>query len=223
MRLELVDGIRILIVAFMSYIPTVAFSGWFTAWVAKKCGDDLPERFGFLTIDPFVHFSLFGFGILIIGQLFGAFLTIFQGIPGFGRYIFLEPQPYERMYKVMLEFFARSIAHIIMLTFSILALTILFKGVVVGSASMSSFGPLVNSLKELLQFFYGQNVILAEIFCLFAIADTICHSFAIPRFFSMHYFLVLIVTLLALQRPIAYLLLYYQNAMSFLFARMLGM
>lgn len=65
MRLELIDGIRLLIIAFVAYIPTVTISGWFTAWVAKRCDDDLPERFGFLTLDPFVHFSFFGFTFFI--------------------------------------------------------------------------------------------------------------------------------------------------------------
>ena len=67
MRLDLIDGVRIIIIALLAYIPTVTLSGWFTAWTAKKCDDDLPERFGFLTFDPFAHVSIFGFALLLIG------------------------------------------------------------------------------------------------------------------------------------------------------------
>ena len=63
MRLELIQAKQLIIIALLAYIPTVTFTGWFEAWVSKKCGDDLPEQFGFLTLD-----SLSFFFALMVGS-----------------------------------------------------------------------------------------------------------------------------------------------------------
>ena len=206
MRLELIDGIRLLIIAFLAYVPTVTISGWFTAWVAKKCDDDLPERFGFLTLDPFVHFSLFGFSLLLIGQIFGSYLTFFRGFPGFGRYIFLEPSPTAKRINVVVEFFARPFAHFIMLTFAYMVVFFLLKTITAAAVLSSPTTPICSAVKDISLFFLSQNMILCNIYFLFGVADMICFTWSIPRFFSMHYFVVLIVTLLLLSDPVDWLL-----------------
>lgn len=211
MRLELVDGIRLIIISFLAYVPTVTFSGWFTAWVAKNYDDDLPERFGFLTFDPFAHFSIFGFAILLIGEFFGNYLTFFKHVPGFGRFIMLDPQPSIGKLKVVAEFFARSFAHFIMLTISIIVLMFLFKEHWLMPSAMFSkeTGSFLLSSKDILMFFLGQNLILCRIYLLFGIADCICFFWNIPRMFSMIYFGVLIATLLLLDIPMEFLFRFY--------------
>ncbi|MBM18257.1 MAG: hypothetical protein CL947_04290 [Epsilonproteobacteria bacterium] len=203
MRLELIDGVRLVIIAFLAYIPTTTISGWFTAWVAKKCGDDVPENFGFLTLDPFAHFSLFGFAFLLVGQLFGNYLTIFKGFPGFGRFIILDPPAHGSKSKAIVEFFARAVSHFIMLTLAAVLLLKVFGPLfavymVPSSLWMQQVGPLLVACKDIIVFFLGQNIVLFTIYFLFGIADTICFWFHIPRMFSTHYFAVLVVTLLLL-------------------------
>lgn len=223
MRLELIDGMRMAIIALLVYIPTVTISGWFTAWVAKRCDDDLPERLGFLTLDPFAHFSFFGFAFLLIGELFGNYLTFFKNIPGFGRFIILDPQPIVGKFKVILEFFARSIAHFVMLTLSLLLLFSLFKGSwflpsSVLSQEISSF---MIVCKDILLYFFKQNMALCAIYFLFGLADTICFLANIPRMFSMQYFVVLIATLLILSRPVEVLFSIYVQLVFRLLAGLL--
>ena len=49
-----------------------SFRGFFQAWVAKKLGDTLPERSGYLTMNPIAHINPIGFlMILIVGFGFG--------------------------------------------------------------------------------------------------------------------------------------------------------
>ena len=43
-----------------------SFRGFFQAWVAKKLGDTLPERNGFLTMNPRAHINLIGFIMLVL-------------------------------------------------------------------------------------------------------------------------------------------------------------
>lgn len=211
MRLEIIDGMRIIIIALLAYIPTVTISGWFTAWVAKRCDDELPERLGFLTLDPFAHFSFFGFTILLIGELFGNYLTFFKHIPGFGRFMILDPQPLNGKMKAVIEFFARSFAHFVMLTCSIAVLFLFFRNLWLLPASMSSVGvsPMLMSCKDVLLFFFNQNMVLCGIYFLFGIADTICFFRNVPRMFSLEYFVILVATLLLLGTPVDYLLSFY--------------
>ena len=46
------------IVLLISYFITIPIVGCFRAWVAEKMGDDTPEQFGFLTLNPMAHISL---------------------------------------------------------------------------------------------------------------------------------------------------------------------
>ena len=206
MRIDLIYGVRLLIIALIAYIPTVTISGWFTAWVAKRCDDDLPERFGFLTFDPFSHFSIVGFAILLIGELFGQYITFFRGIPGFGRFIILDPQPTNGKLKIIAEFFARSFAHFVMLTISLIVIF----------SFPNAITPLLLSSRDILVFFYTQNLYLCGIYFLFGIADIICFFYNIPRMFSVGYFAVLIVVLLSLGTPVDYLFSRYSKVIYFL-------
>jgi hypothetical protein len=161
MRLELIQGMQIIIISLMSYIPTVTITGWFEAWVAKKSGDDVPEQFGFLTLDPMAHFNVVGFGFLLVGQLFGNYLPFFKDIPGWGRYMPLNPSEHSRG-QVVLQFLARSIAHFILIIFAFFSFVFISRNYeLLGIVPSSS---LFESVRDVLIFFYRQNFILFIIY-----------------------------------------------------------
>jgi hypothetical protein len=165
MRLEIIQSLQIIIIALLSYIPTVAISGWFEAWVAKKCGDDVPEQFGFLTLDPMVHFNVVGFAFLLIGKLLGDYLPFFRGIPGWGRYMPLTPSE-SAGWKVALEFNARAIAHLVMAFASLIGIVYCMKHGYMGYdwSIAQQASSVMSSLIYVLQFFYSQNIMLCIIY-----------------------------------------------------------
>lgn len=142
---------------------------------------------------------------LLIGELFGHYLTFFRGFPGFGRFIILDPPPTGNKAKAIMTFFARSLAHFIMLTTVVLVMTILFQK---GSVFLlqESFQSFFVSLKDVVIFFFKQNLILCTIYFLFGVADAICFVMLIPRMFSLQYFGVLIAVLLLLSDVTGFLL-----------------
>ncbi len=182
MRLELIEGIRIIIIAFLAYIPTVTFSGWFEAWVAKKNGDDIPEQFGFLTLDPMMHFNIIGFAVLLIGQLFSEYLPFFQGLPGWGRYIPLNPSENSRA-KILLQFTARAIAHFILLMISFLFLVAFMKASHLQSTGhfIQNNSSVIQALSSVLLFFYNQNFILCVIYTVIGLFRALLFAY-FPQF-----------------------------------------
>ncbi|HSW76791.1 MAG TPA: hypothetical protein VLG50_07085 [Candidatus Saccharimonadales bacterium] len=183
MRLELIQGIQIIIIAFLSYVPTVTISGWFEAWAAKKCGDDLPEQFGFLTLDPMAHFNIVGFGFLLIGKLFADYLPMFKDIPGWGRYIPLSPSEHNSKAKVFFQFTARAIAHFVLLLTAFFTIVFLFKGssLATFSSVLQPGSSFLDSLLAVLIFFYRQNFILCVIYFVIGIFRSILF-FYFPSF-----------------------------------------
>ncbi|MFA5998401.1 MAG: hypothetical protein WC747_00060 [Candidatus Babeliales bacterium] len=185
MRLELIQGIQIIIIALLSYIPTVTLTGWFEAWAAKKCGDDVPEQFGFLTLDPMAHFNVVGFGFLLVGKLFGDYLPFFKDIPGWGRYMPLNPSE-GGGWKVVFQFTARAIAHFVLLLTAFFTFVLLSKG-----SNFAAFGyalqpgsSLLDSLLVVLIFFYEQN----KIFCIIYFVIGIFRSILFFYFPNFHLF-----------------------------------
>ncbi len=127
MRLEIINGVQILIIAFISYIITITFAGWFEALIAKKVGDDVPEQSGFLTLNPLEHFNVFGFAALILPKFFPHALP-FQLIPGWGRYIPLVPDNIRGHYyklRIFVEYVGRSFAHLILLIAAVTAMMLI--------------------------------------------------------------------------------------------------
>jgi len=165
MRLEIIQALQVIIIALLSYVPMVMITGWFEAWVAKKCGDDVPEQMGFLTFDPIMHFNLVGFGFLLVGKLLGDYLPFFKEIPGWGRYMPLNPSEFGK-WRVVLQFSARAIAHFFLLFLSLFILIFCMNN---GFLTMywdvvpqaSSF---VHSLLYILKFFHNQNLLLCIIY-----------------------------------------------------------
>ncbi|MCX5923394.1 MAG: hypothetical protein NTU89_02390 [Candidatus Dependentiae bacterium] len=215
MRLELIQGMQIIIISLMSYIPTVTITGWFEAWVAKKSGDDVPEQFGFLTLDPMAHFNLVGFGFLLVGQLFGNYLPFFKDIPGWGRYMPLNPSEHSRG-NVVLQFLARSIAHFILIIFAFFSFVFISKNYeLLGISANSS---LFESVRDVLIFFYRQNFILFIIYFVIGLFRSILF-FYFPSFHmlttqQMIKAFVLLLLFVSIGSPIVEFLL--ANMMGFL-------
>ncbi len=98
--MEFIELARILqtkIAFLVAYLPSIALAGWFEAWVAKKVGDNTPEEFGFLTLNPFVHANPFGIVMLLLVNF------------GFGNRVPLNPYAISgrwRTLKIILLFFA---------------------------------------------------------------------------------------------------------------------
>ncbi len=161
MRLEIIQSIQLIIIAFLSYVPTVTLTGWFEAWTSKKCGDDTPEQFGFLTLNPFVHFSVFGFGAMLFGLLLSDYLPFLKDIPGFGRFIPVMPSPFAR-WKAVLQFHARACMHIILIMVAFFTITTFMYGY----AKLILYIPssYIEIMAQIMQFFFQQNFLLAVIF-----------------------------------------------------------
>ncbi|MBP6870265.1 hypothetical protein KBC04_05255 [Candidatus Babeliales bacterium] len=117
MRLEFIIGFQFLIIAFISYVITITFAGWFESLIALQVGDDAPEQAGFLTLNPLEHFNVFGFAALLWGVFYKDVLPI-SLIPGWGRYIPLIPDNINGSFyklRVFIEYVGRSFAHLILL------------------------------------------------------------------------------------------------------------
>lgn len=182
LRLELIEGLRIIIIATLSYLPTVAISGWFEAWVAKKTGDDFPEQLGFLTPDPMIHFNIIGFGVLLIGQLFGDYLPFFKDLPGWGRYIPLNPSQLNRK-KIILQFTARAIAHFLLLFSAFFILVIMMKTSLLHTSTNTTTtnSSIIQAISSVLLFFYHQNFILCVIYFVIGLFRAMLFSY-FPEF-----------------------------------------
>jgi|GEM_PF-834966 len=168
MNLDFIQGVQILIIAFLSYIISITFAGFFESYIAKKVGDDTPELSGFLTLNPLDHFNVFGFAAVLWGLFYGQLLP-FQLIPGWGRLIPLLPdniQGRNRKLRVFMEFTARSCAHFILLITTFITYSVCFNFAMHSSQffmAPSQTTSFIQSIMTLLSFIYHQNVILFTI------------------------------------------------------------
>ena len=165
MRLDIISGLQVLIIAFISYIITIPFAGWFESFIAKQVGDNAPEQAGFLTLNPLDHFNVFGFAAVLWGIFFARLLP-FQLIPGWGRYIPLVPDNIHGQHaklRIFTEYVGRSFAHLLLLVSSATAMMLICGAMHVHgimpmiSSNTSSFKEVVVSL---LYFICQQNLVL---------------------------------------------------------------
>jgi hypothetical protein len=167
MRLELVGALQILIIAFISYVISITFAGWFESLIAKCVGDDSPENAGFLTLNPLEHFNVFGFAAVLWGEFYRTLLP-FQLIPGWGRQIPLVPDVLYGRYlrlRVFVEYLARSCAHLILLMVVAIVVMVMCGASLVNILDMNpvflSFtSPTLQTLLQLTAFVYKQNFVL---------------------------------------------------------------
>jgi len=168
MRLEIIQSIQFVIIAFLSYMPTVAISGWFEAWVSKKCGDDTPEQLGFLTLNPFAHFNFFGFGALLASGLLSEYIPFFEGLPGWGRYIPISPSEFSKE-RAIVQFHARGFANFIL---TVISFVMLVQAIKLGYVNVhwkiaENTSTTIASVIHVLQLFNSLNFILAVIYLAF--------------------------------------------------------
>ena len=165
MKLETIHLLRYVIISCMCYVPTVTISGWFEAFMAKRMGDTIPEKSGFLTLDPFVHFNPWGF-CLMFANISGA------GFAAFGNLIPLTPEVLTKRWRYLRaagELFARPLIHLVMMLFAFLMMITVFKAVFIGMQDQifmmkTPVSSLQVTLCTLLIFFFQQNFSLFIIF-----------------------------------------------------------
>lgn len=107
------------VMILIAYFPTVGISGYFQAWFADKLGDDTGKKLGMQTVDPLVHTSLIGLGLLIYSQLTTGMAF------GWGRRVPLNPtnidEPYQELKRILL-YFSGAIVHAVMIFAIVLVL-----------------------------------------------------------------------------------------------------
>jgi hypothetical protein len=218
MKLQFISAVYTLIIAFISYVITITFAGWFESLIAKKMGDDVPEQMGFLTLNPLEHFNVFGFAALLWGEFYSNVLP-FQLIPGWGRFIPLVPDNiHGRYYKLRIftEYVSRSGAHFIILLCSATSLMILCGAEHVYRLQPIISGPVTSFdvvLISLLSFIIKQNIILFVIHFVIGMFKYLMY-FHMPRLqdisiMTMIYsFIALVIGLTIFSPLLEYLVLY---------------
>lgn len=201
MRLEFIHGLQLLIIAFISYLITISFAGWFESLVAQQVGDDAPEQAGFLTLNPLEHFNVFGFAAVLWGIFFAHALP-FQFIPGWGRYIPLIPDNIRGSWykvRIFIEYIGRSIAHLLILMCASTTM-MLVCGVTHVHGMIPMLGSHTTSFKEaiiyLLFFICQQNLILFVIHAILGFFKTIVY-FYMPKIQEIS-FLTIVVAFIVL-------------------------
>jgi len=187
MNLDFIRGLQLIIIAFLSYIITVTFTGWFESFIAKKMGDDTPEELGFLSLNPLDHFNVFGFAAVLWNLFYGNLLP-FGIIPAWGRYIPLLPETMHGKnlkLRAFIEFIGRSMGNLIILilvTFISAAYGMFnihsYGSVMVMTTNPSSF---VASMWNLLLFIYYQNLMLFVFHFILGVFKYVIH-FYVPKF-----------------------------------------
>jgi len=147
-NLGTLESIKLLIAALLTYFPTVALGGYLEALVAKKMGDNTPEQFGFLTLNPLVHTDILGLGSILLAISIGLRILF-----GFGKYIpvnFDNITGKNRKIKILAVLFARPFANMILVFFS-LAILVFFLGglmfVVKSGTTLAASGSITASLR----------------------------------------------------------------------------
>ena len=110
-------------------------------------------------------------------MLAGLFFSVLSGMPGWGRYIPLDPSVIQgkfRKFKIVIQNFARSFMHFIV--FLITSIILIFAFKILMTSTSTIFGKsssLVESLKSLFVFFLQQNKSLCIIYAIIGMYRTI--------------------------------------------------
>lgn len=190
MNLDLIRGLQVTIIAFLSYTITITFTGWFESWIAKQVGDDTPEQFGFLSLNPLDHFNVFGFAAVLWNIFYGHLLP-FGIIPAWGRYIPLLPGTMHGnnlKLRAFIELTARSVGHFILLIAVRIPIFFMF-------ALHITLSPYVESIFYLLAFMFNQNLLLFAFYFILGLFKYIIH-FYVPRLNELSIEKIIIVCLI---------------------------
>jgi hypothetical protein len=128
------ESIISLITFLLAYMASVTLAGCFTAWVALKMGDETPEQEGFLTLNPMAHIDFLGTLFIILYNF------------GWGRFIPINPFNIHgkfRVFKILVAFLAKTIAHWAIGAGALISLIALF-----GERILVSAAPLAQAFPE---------------------------------------------------------------------------
>lgn len=190
LNLSTVHTIKIAVAMFATYFPTVAFSGCFAAWVAKKIGDDTAEREGMITLNPMVHARFFGLVTLIL-----ALVAQFPFIFGFGSMVPVHEhnikEPFKK-FKFLTALLSRSVANVFMVCFAILVWVLFFKLAIQPYDLGNSYPALVDSVTLLYLAFRQLNMISAVLYFVFGLVKFIM-SYVFPDLKEESMFVIFVV------------------------------
>lgn len=165
LNLAMIDMLKALIAALLVYFPTVAFSGYWEAWTARRLGDNSVAVAEFISFNPAVHTDLIGLTSILLA------LGLNVGfIFGFGRYIpinlavFTPPHRFLKLCAVLL---ARPLANLFLLISTVI-LFALFCGGMWFTAGQSALSPFLLAIRMVLQTMIDLNLISFTIYTIVA-------------------------------------------------------
>ncbi len=189
-NIEMIELVKRLIAVLLVYFPTVAISGCFAAWVAKKFGDHTAENEGLLTLNPLEHVKLSGLAMLLLSVLIS-----FPFIVGFGRYVPINEyainQP-GRKIKYLFALWAKSLANILMFCFATFAFIFLYFYILVPSGLITTYPGLIEALILIVMMFKNLNIISALMEFIFGFVFFMI-SILFPNTHEENIFLILLV------------------------------
>lgn len=75
--LRVIEILMSMLTIALTYTVSTTIAGYMQAWIAKKFGDDTPEEFGFLTLNPLAHIDPLGaLCLMVLGIGWGKFIPI---------------------------------------------------------------------------------------------------------------------------------------------------
>lgn len=157
--LSTIHTLKLLIAILTAYFPTVAITGGFEAWLAKKFGDDTAEEAGLLTLNPWVHTRLTGLLMLLF-----AVLARFPLISTFGQYAQIDQfkinQPLRKL-KYLLVLWSRAFMSVLLCGLAIFSWILFWYLIEVPYGLDKTHPALVSSIQLLYLIFREINIISA--------------------------------------------------------------
>jgi len=188
--LDTIHTLKLFIAVLAAYFPTVAFTGYFEAWLAKKFGDDTPEEAGLLTLNPLAQTRPMGLIMLLL-----AVLAHFPLISTFGQYIQVDQSkiraPYAKL-KYLMVLWARAFASIMLCCASIFMWILFWRLAEVPYEFSKNYPALMSSIQMLYLVFRELNIISAVLEFVLGIVRFIM-SFLFPNLGEESLFFVMIV------------------------------
>lgn len=213
--LATINTIKFLIAMFAAYFPTVAISGYFAAWVAKKCGDDTAEQQGLLTLNPIDHTRLFGLVILL--------MTVIVQLPfivAFGRYVPINEHYITGRFKkikYLIALWAKPIANLFLACSAIFCWVLFWKLIGVPYQIAKNYPGLLNAAQLLYVVFRQINIISLLLEFIFGLVIFVM-SFIFPDVSEESVFVILIVQIYLLLLSWYFIAPYIQQAVMMITA-----
>jgi hypothetical protein len=188
--LATINAIKFLIAVFASYFPTVAISGFFAAWVAKKFGDHTAEDQGLLTLNPIEHTRLFGLLVLL--------MTVMIQLPfiiAFGRQVPINEHYINgrfRKIKYLIALWAKPIANLFLCFVAVFAWVLFWKLIVIPYQVAKNYPAFLSAVQLLYVVFRQINIVSLMLEFIFGLVFFIM-SFIFPQVSEESVFVIFIV------------------------------